>query len=379
MALFYVDNVNGNDGNAGTSEALAKATLAAGIALLAAGDTLYIQAGANYSHAATVTINKKGDTSAGRVTIEGYTTVPGARDGRPVITSATNSVPILTLSDADYVTLRHLNITHTAAARGDGIDGASTVSERVRIEDCVIDGCQIGLDDGFGWPKVTLYATEIKNCVGTAVFLTDAGDANIFGCHIHDNGADGIRCEFANAADSIAIESSVIEGNVSAGIIFTYSVAQSITVIRSNTIRENGSYGVRFNHASNVPNLAFDNNIIYGNGAFGVSVACTAAEIGGRLMSNSYNAYGDNTSGARETIPAGLGDITLTADPFTSASDSSLNNTAGGGTLVRNTGFPGVIPGNATAGYKDVGALRHQDAGGAGPTGGSQLYRVAGS
>ena len=45
MANYYVSRQNGNDGNAGTSSATAKATIGAGLGLMSDGDTLYIGPG----------------------------------------------------------------------------------------------------------------------------------------------------------------------------------------------------------------------------------------------------------------------------------------------------------------------------------------------
>jgi len=50
-------------------------------------------------------------------------------------------------------------------------------------------------------------------------------------------------------------------------------------------------------------------------------------------------------------------ETTLTADPFVSSTDLTLNNTSGGGALVRAAGYPA---------YLDGGAWQHQDAGGGG-------------
>ena len=49
------------------------------------------------------------------------------------------------------------------------------------------------------------------------------------------------------------------------------------------------------------------------------------------------NADGNNTSGETSGIASGDNDITLTADPFVDASsdDFNINDTAGGGALLR--------------------------------------------
>jgi len=56
---------------------------------------------------------------------------------------------------------------------------------------------------------------------------------------------------------------------------------------------------------------------------------------------NANNAYGSNTNGARNGIPVGTNDVTLTANPFNNAGsgDFSLNGTAGGGAACKGAGF----------------------------------------
>jgi hypothetical protein len=57
-------------------------------------------------------------------------------------------------------------------------------------------------------------------------------------------------------------------------------------------------------------------------------------------------------------------ETTLTADPFVSSTDLTLNNTSGGGALVRAAGYPA---------YLDGGAWQHQDAASGGMIGGGNL------
>jgi hypothetical protein len=68
-----------------------------------------------------------------------------------------------------------------------------------------------------------------------------------------------------------------------------------------------------------------------------------------------------NTSGALGFYngwPAGTGDVTLTAGPFTApgSNDFSLNSTAGGGTAVKGAGFPGTV--SAGVGHLDGGSIQ---------------------
>jgi hypothetical protein len=99
----------------------------------------------------------------------------------------------------------------------------------------------------------------------------------------------------------------------------------------------------------------------------GVLVNCMAYDCGysytGCENSTLINcASGNATSGVYDSggTPAiAIGEITLTADPFTNAAsgDFSLNTTAGGGALLR---AAGLSPFGQT-GYPDIGAVQHAD------------------
>ena len=106
---------------------------------------------------------------------------------------------------------------------------------------------------------------------------------------------------------------------------------------------------------------------MYGNGGYGANLT-TGATYPGIIVIAGYNAFGNNTSGARNNLPTETSDVTLTADPFTNAAGGNfaLNNTVGGGAACRAAGIPGVFPGGLTTGYIDIGAVQHQDSGGGG-------------
>lgn len=79
----------------------------------------------------------------------------------------------------------------------------------------------------------------------------------------------------------------------------------------------------------------------------------------GEMINCAYGADGAG-SGRINTVPfVDQNPITLTANPFTNAAggDFSLNNTAGGGALLRALGFSPY----GQTGYLDIGAVQHQD------------------
>lgn len=91
------------------------------------------------------------------------------------------------------------------------------------------------------------------------------------------------------------------------------------------------------------------------------------------LINCAYGADGGGSGRTSSTPLADLNPITLTADPFTNAAggDFSLNNTAGGGALLRAAGWDTYWFTN----HQDVGAIQHADAGGGG---GQQIVSAGG-
>lgn len=106
------------------------------------------------------------------------------------------------------------------------------------------------------------------------------------------------------------------------------------------------------------------NNVAWGSGG-----SSQWYSSGGTVSAN--NQF-NNFVGNMGVADADLGNwinrngVTLTADPFTSSTDLTLNNTSGGGALVRAAGYPA---------YLDGGAWQHQDSGGGG--GGSRLVGLS--
>jgi len=138
----------------------------------------------------------------------------------------------------------------------------------------------------------------------------------------------------------------------------------SAWLCRNNVIYGNGRHGMScvqtYTLALGANRIV--NNIIMNNGGYGI--AQPVAQTHGDVPWIDYNAFYNNTSGARQNVNASPHDVTLTGDPFTNAAgnDFSLNNVAGAGAACRNAGFPGALPGLATPlGYADIGVYQHQD------------------
>ncbi len=367
-ATKYVDNVNGNNGNTGNSEAQAYADIPTAVAAISGGgNIIYIQAGSNYVLTSAVTITAlTGDTTNGPNRIEGYTTTPGARDGRPVITSSTNSINLFDLSGTS-VGLRfvHLKGTHTAATRAAFIvTSGATGSTKVTIEDCLVNGCSYMLNAsvrviaGLG-----IYNSTAKNCT-TGVIINGGDGASpevISGCLFHDNA--GVSYSANNNNTIMLFVNSVFSGGSKAisdgGAGSARAVHLSLINCSFNGL--SSSAITQENSASLWTIGANFNNIFYSIGGYVWSLLDAANDTLVRSYTAGTNNFtGALTSGYQNNFINAIGTVSLSADPFTDSAngDFSLNNDAGGGADCRSAGFPGAYPDGETTGYMSGGAVQ---------------------
>ena len=365
MAIYYVDGVNGNDSNAGTSPSAAVKTIAYGLSLMGDGDSLYIMNTGTYVLTTSLAVTLAATAANGGALITGAN-ASGVVDGtKATITSSTNGVSIFTMAGCSYIKFRYLDITHTAATRGIGIQGITTASTNCTMSECIIDGCLDGVNNAVRQALVVLTKSTIQNCTGIGcngsqilIVLEDvvldkntshgfsSGGNSISGatftrCRITRNGGNGIYDSGTTRSNSYNIEGCTIANNVGDGI---------------NSASSTGVFAIQGN-----------NNLLYGN-AYNINCPSLTTNKTKAGSSWDYAAVGGSASGNYNNFPTGIHDIPLSADPFTSAStgDFSLNNNTGGGAACKAAAYQS----NGVAAL-DIGALQSVTSGGGG--GGANL------
>ena len=296
-------------------------------------------------------------------------------DTRPIITTATNSVALITFNGANGITFRRLKFTSSAATKAAAIQGvtvASGGSYPLLFRDCI-----------FGDPTDKLLY---------ALLVTSTASANVTAryenCEIQYCTSYGIYIQGSNAS---TFNDTWIHHNTTSG----FHIDTNSTVLRLHNciISDNGSYGINLNRATtNTCGIYLENCVLYNNPTANFRYAGNSGSQGAMIFKRSiFYGVGANTninyvvagrsdgtviiscafggSGAFSNLNCGTGEdaITLSANPFTNAAtgDFSLNTTAGGGAACRGISFP--LAQGSTPNYPDVGASRHQDPpGGAG-------------
>lgn len=327
---------------------------------LVAGNLIFVKATGTYTLTATVTVTAsvKGSSTGGKIAVEGYTTNPGERDGRPLITTATNSTVLITCSDNDYWDFKHLKLTNTAATRANAFTFSAT-SAPLTLIDIVCDGCAQFFSDSNN--LVHLHGCEVTNAnSATGAISLASTSANLwaYGCDIHDNTGPGINA--SGAAHAVAVYDCIFDTN-SIGIHLSGTGSGEFLIAHGCVFVDNTADGIKIAANSGIIYLELRNNVFYGNAGEGINNDDEQASADANIRINRNNAFGNN--GVKYSqISAGRNEITLTADPFTSRAgrDFSPNTTAGGGALLRNGGFPAAYPAGTTTNYIDTG-IGHAD------------------
>lgn len=317
--------------------------------------------GTNYQQlTGAISLGTSGDVTAGRCKIVGV-------GGRPKITCATNAGNIFILPGSDYWDFENLEFEHTHATnRGVAINNSTSQSTDIRVIDCVFDGLLVPLGTGSSWTRVLVKGCEIKNCTSTTAALFSMAGAiiDVIGCEIHDNANPWVLVTGNTAATTWSFVDNLVYNNSGGGLAQTNATAAGhYWRVVGNTYYANGNALVSFamTGLAAAACCTLQNNLIYGNSGWGVNVASISSTTLQKILFplNRHNAWGSNTSGNYQNIPAGVNDKTLTTNPFTDSAndDFTLNDTAGGGAECKGERYPKTYPNGLTVSSGNIGAV----------------------
>lgn len=361
---YFVDASTGSDSNAGTSTGAAWLTIAHALATVASGDTVYIKAG-TYIQTATLVY------PVAILTLIGYQITPGDYGTKPLITTATSSLDLMsTSSNNGRQVWQNISFSNTAGTKANGLKQLSThgTDQWWIFIDCVFDGFTgaVNADDSgahFDVGFMQLVNCEFKNCTGAgSSFYTVIGATTrfeIYGCNFHDNA--GGQMIFCNSG-IFTMDNTLLTDNTVAGQIFWPGGGCSYQRISSCTFANNASASCFTGRNMNI----VYNCLFYGNHT-GISGDNTTNDGLAGAAASRNNAFGANSTnfGGWTSSPW---DVLLTANPFTNSAtrDYSLNSAAGGGTLIKAAGFPSTFQSGTTTSALAIGCVQSASGGGGG-------------
>ncbi len=336
--IRYV-TTTGNDAN-GCTVGSPCLTVARGIAVASASDTVAVQSG-TYTVTTTTTCTPA-------LTIQGYAVTAGDNGTAPLITTATNSTTLF--FDNSGCTFQNLSLSTTASVKANGIErrashGGTLTLLHVKMSGGFVD-CADGDNAGstFDWGNIFVGGGSVFNGC-TTYGITDSSATNFFwvsGAEFVSNGI-GIK----NTNGNIQINHTIFGSNTS-GVTTPGSWVGMVAY--SSFLSNTAGMSIGGNLTAYITNTYF-----FGNTA-GISGSSTAYTSQGVLCDTGMTLASDTMCNAK----------TLTASPIVGAGNYALNSTAGGGALLKALAVPGAFADGLTTSAGDIGAVQSTASGGGG-------------
>ena len=325
MADRYVSSLAGGGGS-GTSGS--PWTLAEAASSASSGDRVFVKADGTYNRTATLTFAQN------NLMVIGYTSTIGD-DGIATIAATSSIAGIMVSSTGVGNSFRNLVIDGTAQAQTCLSGSFETNAIRVAMRNFTVRGF-----------NATNQACVLNLCeiTGGASGAT-SGATLTLGSRMHNCVVSSNQCHGIVLPNYAIVADCVIAGNTGAssdGVNATYSSSVIGCVIHSN-----GRHGINFTNSYR-GGIQCQRNVITNNGTRGILHAASTSE---QIAGVDWNAFRGNGTSAVSGFASGVNDTTLTADPYTNAAggDFSINNTAGGGAVLRALNF--ALPGISTTRY----------------------------
>ena len=301
-ATYYVDNANGNDGNDGSTEGLAWASLSHAADQVAAGDIVYVQSGTDYTaqdgaNGCVLQLTTVG-TATAPITWIGYTTTI-TDGGVATINADTNTLANAVLTTVGFNNFKNFRFT---GGSDDGFDAGTTADTFTFIN------CRFDNNDGHGFQGDD-----------TANFILCSIDSNSGGGIDGDNEMMIIASKIfsnsgANAVESqgsLLVVSSIFYDN--GGVSNIRASANSSIIINCVIDGDDAASSVGY-EASGSASFPSAYNTIFMDLATGIS----ATSDFGSNAHVDYNLFYSNTAD-RSNVAAGDNDVAGSSDPFTAS------------------------------------------------------------
>nr|WP_231134684.1 right-handed parallel beta-helix repeat-containing protein [Motilibacter deserti] len=232
----YVDAVNGNDANGGTSAADAKKTIQAAVSQVAAGGTVIVAQG---TYAESVTVAKDG------------VRISGAGKAATVIQGTSCSGNGITLvGSRNGLTVEDLMVT--GFENGVYLGVGSDTQTNVTLEDASISSncrhgifMQAGTVGNLTVNRVTASSNGTAGSGGRGILVINGVKTNvsITGGTFSGNALSGIDISDGNVS-GLTVTGNTVEDNGDAGISVLGARGPGANAISGNTVRNNGRFGI---------------------------------------------------------------------------------------------------------------------------------------
>lgn len=298
-------------------------------------------------------------------TVRGDITYGNNASSRPTIVTNSAGLNAIAFTNSGWE-IRNLIIAAGSSTPSIGFfpTGANLV-----ISNCLVSAYS---SQGFNISGAATAAFQCEATGGTSgstgIFASSSQSA-VVGCYAHDGVGVGIVASGDAIFNVVANQSGATSDGINTN-------GGYFCRIQNNTIYNCGRHGINI-VGLQTSSALIRGNIVSKNGGWGI-INTGGAGIAARAEWDG-NAFFSNTSGTRSNLDdttvnvqnaiapyTNVADVSCSVDPFTNAAGGNftLNNTAGGGAPLRGTSPINTWPGLTGTGYRDFGAIQHQDSGG---------------
>lgn len=314
------------------------------------GDVIWLKSGTYNITSTTANANGGRVSLSSRVMLRGYQTTPGDDAATPLLQASGISSTTLVTANGTSACVWNVAVNGASLSSIRGFD----TSFNCFFYKCTASNCTNG---GIVISNTSGVAIECRatGCSGSQAAFFASGNANWVYCYAHANSVSG----FDLSGGSSSASNCIAYANTGSG-------SHGFLNVRTGSLERcvaHGNGGSGFREAFNADRVRLVECIAYGNSRYGTELAISTNVRHCLFMRCGFGA---NTLGKNLNDPStSVAESTLTADPFTNAAggDFSLNNTAGGGAVLRALNF--TLPGISTTRYP-FGGWYAPEAGGSG-------------
>jgi hypothetical protein len=370
--------LTGTGGN-GTYTVSISQTVGAGTATTGSGsvtteNTIYAKAGTyTVTTAAAATVYLCGSPVANckLISYDTNRTEDNTDTNRALFTSVTNGVSAFITCGGSFLQIINAKFTQNSSSKASVIQNAGTRTYNLVLINCLLDTGTVGVFSNTSSASsvdVVCYGCTITNMTSAAFQMAASQQQlDLDTCYVYGNARGVYLSGAANTNILVRVRNSVIANNTGRGIDTVAQTTGTVILRISHTIfYKNATANIEIGGTAVTPSPTtgwFFNNVIYGS-TDGFKVA-QAANANQGFNFNGYNSFGGQSGSARVNFETGESDLTLTADPFLDGAnnDFRLNNTDGGGKVLRDAGWPRYFQGDGAASLNllDAGAFQAQD------------------
>jgi hypothetical protein len=273
----------------------------------------------------------------------GPVVIRGAAGATVTITAGTSTLDLFEPAASALVDFMNLTLTNTGTGTTANILAITSATQSLMLIDVAMSSYApcILLDSGPTRVVAVNCSFKSTNAAGVS-WVSGVGVSHWIGCAFYECATDGIELISTSTHDGACFRSCIFRDNGADGLSITPVANLAMVVVRNCVFHDNVGDGIEFGTLElSDGSFTITNCIFTENGGYGIAGSSDTTIASDMLIYADYNAFRNNTSGARQYLTAGAHDVTLTDNPYANEAnnDFRMNGETGGGAACVDAGL----------------------------------------